>query len=125
MIKQLLLVFLGGGIGSSLRYVVGNYLNSSQTGIPYGTFLANILGSLCIGLILGLAAKNDSLSQNTILFLATGFCGGFTTFSTFAYENHVLLKSGDFLSFALYTIGSFVIGFAAVFFGIWLVKAVF
>tara|TARA_R100000935_G_scaffold9625_1_gene19531 strand:+ start:14782 stop:15153 length:372 start_codon:yes stop_codon:yes gene_type:complete len=120
--KQLLLVFLGGGLGSSLRYIIGNYLNSSNTGIPYGTFLANILGSLLIGIILGLAVKSETLSQNTILFLATGFCGGFTTFSTFAYENHVFLKSGDFTSFALYTIGSFIIGFAAVFFGIWMVR---
>lgn len=120
--KQLLLVFLGGGLGSSLRYVVGNYLNNSSTEIPYGTFAANILGSLLIGIILGLAAKHEALSQNTVLFLATGFCGGFTTFSTFAYENHVLLKSGDFTSFALYTIGSFIVGFAAVFFGMWLVR---
>ena len=120
--KQLLLVFLGGGLGSSLRYIIGNYLNSSNTGIPYGTFLVNIVGSLLIGIILGLAVKSETLSQNTILFLATGFCGGFTTFSTFAYENHVFLKSGDFTSFALYTIGSFIVGFAAVFFGIWLVR---
>ena len=120
--KQLLLVFLGGGIGSSLRYWIGKHLNNAETGIPYGTFAANIVGSLIIGIILGVALKNNSLSQNTILFLATGFCGGFTTFSTFAYENHIFLKSGDFMSFALYTCGSFVIGFAAVFLGIWLVK---
>ncbi len=120
--KQLLLVFLGGGIGSSLRYWIGKHLNSVETGIPYGTFAANIVGSFIIGIILGLALKNNSLSQNTILFLATGFCGGFTTFSTFAYENHIFLKTGDFMSFALYTCGSFVIGFAAVFLGIWLVK---
>ncbi len=120
--KQLLLVFLGGGIGSSLRYWIGTFLNSDKTGIPYGTFAANILGSLLIGIILGLAVKNESLSQNTILFLATGFCGGFTTFSAFAYENHIFLKSGDFMSFALYTIASFILGFAAVFFGMWLVK---
>ncbi|WP_432413006.1 fluoride efflux transporter CrcB [Rasiella sp. SM2506] len=122
--KQLFLVFLGGGLGSSLRYIVGSYLNSNNTGIPYGTFLANILGSLFIGIILGLAAKNEALSQNTILFLATGFCGGFTTFSTFAYENHIFLKSGDFTSFAIYTIASFIFGFAAVFFGIWLVRLI-
>lgn len=120
--KQLLLVFVGGGIGSVLRYVIGKYLNSPESGVPYGTFAANILGSLLIGIILGLAAKNEALSQNQTLLLATGFCGGFTTFSTFAYENHVFLKSGDFTSFALYTIASFVIAFLAVFFGLYLVK---
>ncbi|TMM32066.1 fluoride efflux transporter CrcB [Polaribacter aestuariivivens] len=120
--KQLILVFVGGGFGSVLRYLIGKFLNNSETGIPYGTFLANILGSLLIGLILGYAAKNEALSQNHTLLLATGFCGGFTTFSTFAYENHVFLKSGDFTSFALYTIASFVIGFLAVFTGMYLVK---
>lgn len=120
--KQILLVFLGGGCGSVLRYVIGKYLNNVENGIPYGTFVANILGSLLIGLILGFAAKNNTLSQNQTLLLATGFCGGFTTFSTFAYENHVFLKSGDFTSFAIYTIASFVIGFLAVFAGMYLVK---
>jgi CrcB protein len=120
--KQLLLVFIGGGFGSALRFVIGKYLNNSETGIPYGTFLANILGSLLIGIILGLAAKNETLTENHTLILATGFCGGFTTFSTFAYENHVFLKSGDFMSFALYTIASFVIGFLAVFAGMYLIK---
>jgi|TARA_R100001369_G_scaffold92571_1_gene138452 CrcB protein len=120
--KQLLLVFIGGGVGSSLRYWISKYLNSAETGIPYGTFAANIIGSFIIGIVLGLALKNNSVSQNTVLLVATGFCGGFTTFSTFAYENHIFLKSGDFLSFALYTLGSFVIGFAAVFLGMYLVK---
>lgn len=120
--KSLLLVFLGGGFGSVLRFLIGKWLNNSENGIPYGTFAANILGSLLIGFILGYAAKNDALSQNHTLLLATGFCGGFTTFSTFAYENHVFLKSGDFTSFALYTITSFVIGFLAVFAGMYLVK---
>ena len=120
--KQFLLVFLGGGFGSGLRFLVGKWLNSSENGIPYGTFAANIIGSLLIGIILGIAAKNDGLSESQTLLLATGFCGGFTTFSTFAYENHVFLKSGDFTSFALYTIGSFIIGFLAVFGGMYLVK---
>ncbi|TXE09462.1 fluoride efflux transporter CrcB [Gelidibacter salicanalis] len=121
--KQVILVFIGGGIGSVLRFLIGRYLNSPTTGIPYGTFAANILGSFLIGVILGLAMKNSTLTENQILFLATGFCGGFTTFSTFAYENHIFLKSGDFMSFAIYTIASFVIGFLAVFGGMYLVKS--
>ncbi|MEL0653121.1 fluoride efflux transporter CrcB [Algibacter sp. TI.3.09] len=120
--KQLVFVFLGGGFGSVLRYLIGKLLNNTENGIPYGTFVANILGSLLIGIVLGLAAKHDSLSQNQTLLLATGFCGGFTTFSTFAYENHMFLKSGDFTSFAIYTIASFVVGFLAVFFGMYLAK---
>ncbi|MFT4685025.1 MAG: CrcB protein [Flavobacteriales bacterium] len=120
--KQVLLVFIGGGFGSVLRYLLGKYLNNSETGIPYGTFTANILGSLLIGLILGFAIKNDTLSSNQTILLATGFCGGFTTFSTFAYENHVMLKSGDFMNFAIYTIASFAVGFLAVFLGMYLVK---
>lgn len=121
--KQLILVFVGGGFGSVLRFAIGKWLNNSENGIPYGTFAANIIGSLLIGIILGLAAKNNTLTQSQTLLLTTGFCGGFTTFSTFAYENQVFLKSGDFTSFATYTIASFVIGFLAVFFGLYLVKA--
>jgi len=121
-LKQLILVFIGGGLGSSLRYWIGKYLNNSASGLPYGTFLANIVGSLIIGIVLGLALKNDSISNNTVLFIATGFCGGFTTFSAFAYENHMLLKSGDLMTFAIYTIGSLIIGFSAVFFGMWFVR---
>lgn len=120
--KQLLLVFVGGGLGSVLRYLIGRFLNSTENGILYGTFLANVLGSLFIGIILGYAAKTQTLSQNYTLLLATGFCGGFTTFSTFAYENHLFLKSGDFTSFAVYTLISFTIGFLAVFGGIYLVR---
>ncbi|MFK7834142.1 MAG: fluoride efflux transporter CrcB [Winogradskyella sp.] len=120
--KQILLVFLGGGFGSVLRFIISKWLNNSENGIPYGTFAANIIGSLLIGIILGLAAKNETLSQSQTLLLATGFCGGFTTFSTFAYENHVFLKSGDFMSFAIYSVASFVVGFLAVFLGMFLVK---
>jgi fluoride exporter len=121
--KQLLLVFVGGGFGSVLRYIIGKHLNSPETGIPYGTFAANIIGSLIIGIVLGLALKQNTISNSTVLFVAVGFCGGFTTFSTFAYENHVFLKAGDFTSFALYTISSFIVGFLAVFFGLFLAKS--
>ncbi len=120
--KQLFLVFIGGGTGSIARYLISKYLNNASTSIPYGTFTANVLGSLFIGIILGFALKNNALSQNTVTFLATGFCGGFTTFSTFAYENHIFLKSGDYLSFLIYTIGSFIIGILFVFLGMYIAK---
>ncbi len=122
--KQALLVFVGGGVGSVARYLLSKILNSPSEGIPLGTFIANVLGSLLIGLVLGFAVENEALTENHTLLLATGFCGGFTTFSTFAYENHVLLKTGDFMSFALYTIASFVVGFLAVFLGMYLVRFV-
>ena len=118
--RQLFFVFIGGGFGSVLRYIISRYLNNPASSFPLGTFTANILGSLLIGIIIGLAAKNNTLSQNQTLLLATGFCGGFTTFSTFAYENHVLFKSGDFTSFALYTFASFIVAFLAVFAGMYL-----
>ena len=122
MMKQVLLVFIGGGFGSVARYLLGRFLNHPEAGIPWGTFAANVLGSLLIGVVLGLAAKNDTLTQGQTLLLATGFCGGFTTFSTFAYENYSFLKSGDFTTFALYTVVSFAVGFLAVFGGLYLVK---
>lgn len=120
--KQLFLVFIGGGTGSIARYLISKYLNSTSSGIPYGTLTANVIGSLLIGIILGISLKNNVLSQNTVLLLATGFCGGFTTFSTFAYENHVLLKSGDFINFILYATGSLVIGLLFVFLGMFITK---
>jgi CrcB protein len=122
MMKNFLLVFIGGGFGSGLRYLIGKYLNSSLGGFPIGTFTVNIIGSLLIGLILGYAAKENSLSQNQVLLLATGFCGGFTTFSAFAHENFQMLKTGDIMQFSVYTIGSIVVGLIAVFIGIYIAK---
>jgi len=122
--KQALLVFIGGGFGSVARYFLSKIVNTTAGGIPYGTFFANILGSLLIGVFLGMALKNQSLSTNQTLLLATGFCGGFTTFSTFAYENYMFLKSGDFITFTLYTIASFTLALLAVFFGMYLAKAI-
>jgi CrcB protein len=121
--KQLFLVFIGGGLGSVFRYLLTKYLNNPINGIPYGTFLVNVMGSLFIGVILGLAIKNQTLNQNQTLLLATGFCGGLTTFSAFAYENHLFLKSGNLTLFFLYAIASFAAGLAAVFFGMYVVKS--
>ncbi|MGK0385490.1 MAG: CrcB protein [Patiriisocius sp.] len=120
--KNVLLVFLGGGLGSSLRYVISKYLNTIESSITYGTFTVNMVGSLIIGVFMGMLLRNESPSNAMLLFLVTGFCGGFTTFSAFAIENYELLKSGDFTNFVLYAGGSLVLGIVAVFIGIWLSK---
>ena len=122
--KQLLLVFIGGGFGSTLRFIVGKYLNTAESEIPWGTFTVNILGSLLIGIILGFAIKNNTLTQSQMLLFVIGFCGGFTTFSTFAFENASFLKQGDLIHFALYTIASFAIGILAVLLGLFLAKSI-
>ena len=120
--KQILLVFAGGGFGSILRYILGKYFNTLEYAIPYGTLLANILGSLLIGLLAGYFIKISTISDNYSLLLITGFCGGFTTFSAFTLENQVLLKNGDYFQFLLYTFSSVFFGIGAVFLGWFLAK---
>lgn len=120
--KQALLVFLGGGLGSVARYWISLKLNNFENAIPYGTLLANILGSLLIGFILGYSSRTGLLTQNQSLLLATGFCGGFTTFSTFAYENHLYIKSGDYFGFLPYIVITFIFSIVAVFLGMYLSK---
>jgi CrcB protein len=121
-VKQALLVFLGGGLGSVARYWISLKLNNFENAIPYGTLLANILGSLLIGFILGYSSRTGLLTQNQSLLLATGFCGGFTTFSTFAYENHLYIKSGDYFGFLPYIVITFIFSIVAVFLGMYLSK---
>ncbi|MBT8317544.1 MAG: fluoride efflux transporter CrcB [Lutibacter sp.] len=120
--KQALLVFVGGGFGSVARFFLGKWFNNIENTIPFGTMLSNVLGSLLIGIILGYLGKTGNMSQNQSLLLATGFCGGFTTFSTFAYENHLLIKNGDYFSFLPYTLLSLFLGFSAVFLGLYISK---
>ena len=120
--KGFLLVFLGGGLGSGLRYLVTIALNQYSKVFPFGTFTVNMLGCLLIGLILGYAQKENTLTSNQTLLLATGFCGGFTTFSAFANENLELIKNGEIFNFSVYSVSSIVIGIVAVFVGLYFSK---
>ena len=120
--KYALLVFVGGGFGSVARYFISKWLNNVENTIPYGTLTVNVLGSLLIGVVIGYFVEGSNMSEEQTLLLATGFCGGFTTFSAFAYEHHLFLKNGDYLNFAIYTLGSLVLGIAAIFMGLYLSK---
>ena len=119
--KQVLLIFLGGGMGSVLRYLISAYFNSSENQLYLGTFLVNIIGCLLLGLTLGVSLKNSWISTETTLLLGAGFCGGFTTFSTFSVEMHALLRVGNYSMFFIYLASSILIGILCVM-GLWLSK---
>ena len=113
ILRNILWVALGGAAGSVMRYLVSRWLVAP---FPWGTFTVNIVGSLLIGLLVGLASK-EALSAEMRLLLVTGFCGGFTTFSTFANESYGMLESGHVLTAALYVSASIFVGILAVYVG--------
>ena len=118
MLKNLLLIGTGGFIGSVARYLVSR-LNThvDWLAVPAGTLAVNILGSLVIGFLMGIAEKSPLLTVELRMFLMVGLCGGFTTFSTFAGENLTLMRNGQFLALFLYTGLSILLGFTAVYLG--------
>lgn len=115
MFKNFLLVGLGGAIGSMVRYAA--YLLITAKNFPFATLSVNIIGSFVIGLVLALSIKDESFLNNWKLFLATGICGGFTTFSAFSAENVVLLQSEKYALALLYIVASIIAGIAAAWFG--------
>ena len=116
--KELIYVFLGGGIGSVFRYLLHLLINGKGlvTGFPWSTFTINIAGSLLIGVFYALSTRFN-LSVETRLFLTVGVCGGFTTFSTFSNESLFLFKEGLYFTLATYVLLSIVLGVFAVFSG--------
>lgn len=118
MIKNILLVGIGGFVGSVARYFLSKLnLYFDIYGIPVGTLAVNIIGSYIIGLLTGISEKSTILTTDMRLLLMVGICGGFTTFSTFTNENLMLMHNGQFLSILLYTGLSIFLGFLAVYLG--------
>lgn len=117
--KNLILVFLGGGLGSSLRYYISLVLQSNSLNFPKATFAVNLMGALLIGLIIGYQLKH-SFPSHWHLLLAVGFCGGFTTFSTLSLEVYQLYKAGAWGILSLYLGSSLLLGILLVALGIFL-----
>ena len=123
MLKSIVLVGLGGGIGSIFRYLVSFFTAKNYTGdFPVATLSVNIIGSLMIGLLTGLLLKHNIVHNDFKLLFMTGFCGGLTTFSAFSLENIQLYQSGHYLSMITYIIISILGGLAAVFAGLILIR---
>ena len=119
MLRSLLLVFLGGGAGSVMRYLT-SVLTARWTQpsvFPLATFTANIIGCFVLGLLIALLDKGTLAHPGWRFLLITGFCGGYTTFSTFSAENFEMLQRGDYFLAVMYILASVLIGLLAVWLG--------
>ncbi len=121
MMKMMLLAGVGGFVGTCLRYLTGRLCHLwSLGGFPLGTFVVNVVGCFVIGALLGLAEQRNLLSPTMNVMLVTGFCGGFTTFSSFADDIFLLMQQRNWMLLTLYAGLSLVLGVAMV----WLGRAV-
>ncbi len=116
--KILLIIGAGGFLGSIARYLTSRYIqdNLAMT-FPIGTLVVNIAGCFILGIIYGFMERGELFSQEIRIFLTIGFCGGFTTFSTFAFENASMLRDGNFIQSALYIALSVFAGIVALYIG--------
>lgn len=122
MLKTITLVGIGGAIGSIMRYLASSGIqNKFLSAFPYGTLCVNISGCFLIGIIYALAERTN-FSPEWRFFLATGICGGYTTFSTFSYESLSLLRDGELFYATTYITSSVVLGILATFLPIILIE---
>lgn len=124
-LRQLLLVATGGAIGSVARWRVSGWVlhQAVDWRFPIGTFVVNVLGCLIVGVLAGLAIKEDFFSTDQRLLLFTGVMGGFTTFSAFGLETFYLLRRGEYLMAGSNMVLSMVVGMAALWVGYQLIAS--
>jgi CrcB protein len=118
-------VGVGGGIGALIRYFVAGWIQPAGSAFNWGIFIVNITGGLVTGLVVEASALKLNLSPELRAFLTTGILGGYTTFSTFSFDSVLLLQKGQYGLAAAYVIGSVALSIAAVFCGLWIVRAVY
>ncbi|HHI97828.1 MAG TPA: fluoride efflux transporter CrcB [Thermodesulfatator atlanticus] len=122
---KLMLVGLGGFCGAVARYLVSGLLLKVSTLFPLGTLVVNVSGSFLLGFLMALATETLAISPNERLFLAIGFLGSFTTFSTFIYETNSLLEEGEFFLAGVNLFLSLLFGLLGLRLGIWLARILF
>ena len=121
MFKLLLSVALGSAAGGVARVVLGNAVQARAGGaFPMGTFVVNVTGSLVLGFLMRYTLATPSVSPEMRAMLTTGFCGGYTTFSTFSYETLALMEAGDYRRASLYALLSVVLAVVATLMGVWI-----
>jgi fluoride exporter len=126
MLRMIFLAGSGGFIGSVMRYLVQYYMEKNlESTFPWGTFIANVAGSFIIGMVFALAEKGNLMNAEWRIFLAVGICGGFTTFSSFAYNNLSMLNERAWGSLFLNIGGNLFLGILAVYLGIILIRLIF
>ncbi|HUM45912.1 MAG TPA: fluoride efflux transporter CrcB [Chitinophagales bacterium] len=124
MNKIVLIIGLGGFIGTVARYLSQQLVYKYYpVTFPYGTLAVNLLGCFLIGIFYALSERGNVLTPEWRMFLTTGFCGGFTTFSAFTLESVQLITHRDYLYFLIYAVASVVLGITATFAGTWMIKA--
>jgi len=124
-LRFLLIIGVGGFIGTIARYLSQQFIYKFYPAtFPIGTLSVNLLGCLLIGIFYSISEKGNLLSPEWRLFLTTGLCGGYTTFSTFSYESVQLLNDGEYSYVAIYAMASVVLGILATLFGIWITKTI-
>lgn len=118
MIKMMLLAGTGGFLGTCLRFLTGRLCAAlGATLFPWATFVVNVVGSFAIGALFGAAERTQFITSAMNALLITGFCGGFTTFSSFSHDMLTLIEQHNYLYFVLYTVLSLVFGLAMVWAG--------
>jgi len=123
--RLLVVVGIGGFIGTVSRYLISRFFELSYGSVfPWGTLIVNILGSLLLGIIIGISEKGNFMNQEVRLFLTVGICGGFTTFSSLSYDAFNLLRQQDWIRFSLYASLSMFLGLLAIYFGRLLIKVI-